>query len=62
MISTTSKLGRNKLFAIYQVESKEQITEETRPVVGFGIKKAKAILNQYEELKQWVEEQEAKDD
>lgn len=50
--------GRHKMFNVYDVEpdGSKVNGEDSKPVVSFGIKKAKAILDHVEELKKFVEE------
>lgn len=56
-----NSFGKHKLFSVFEVKedgSKVGGEEDAKPVVSFGIKKAKAILENLEELKAFVKENE----
>ena len=51
-----NKFGRHNLFSVYEVNEEGEKGNEDKPVVSFGLKKAKAVLENIEELEKFVEE------
>ncbi len=53
-----NSFGKHELFSVYEVkDGGEKVGgEDAKPIVSFGIKKAKAILDNLEELKEFVKE------
>ncbi len=51
-----NKYGKHNLFSVFEVLENDVISE--KPIVSFGVKKAKAILKHMEELKQFIKENE----
>ena len=50
--------GRHKLFAVYEVEKDGSKIdgEESKPIIKFGARKAQALVDHQEELKQFFED------
>lgn len=47
------KYGKHELFAVFAVDENGEPSE--KPIVSFGVKKAKAVLEHVDELKYFME-------
>jgi hypothetical protein len=50
--------GRHKLFTVRRLNSSGEIIEEIKPIVSMGIVKAKAIIDNLDEFKQFIKDNE----
>lgn len=54
-VAIDDEYNNKPIFSVYKAEKKEDIKKEDRAVVGFGEKKARALLKHLPEFKDWCE-------